>query len=119
MKKKKAKQADGAAQEDVAKKKKKVKGDVSKPKKEQVKKNVFGHREGTLTAVMDDLLLKGTSLDDGAKAMAKFKGEAADEKACARQLKTHIKYLQNKKGAEVVYLKKADKYKVKSGAAQA
>lgn len=113
--------ANDAGAEAVAKKKgKKAKVKADKPaKKDPVKKTVFGHREGTLTSVMDGLLIKGTSLEDGAKAMAAFKGEGADDKACARQLKTHIKYLQSKKGANVVFLKKANKYKVSTKSADA
>jgi hypothetical protein len=123
--KKKHVDADAAAAtevtEVVAKKGKKAKAEkATKPaKKDPVKKTAFGHREGTLTAVMDALLIKGTSLEDGAKAMAAFKGDGADDKACARQLKTHIKYLQSKKGANVVFLKKANKYKVSTKSADA
>ena len=96
--------------------KKKAPGTASKKKvmkkKAPAAKNAFGHRKGTLTDVMDSLLLKGTTLEAGAEAMVEFKGGEGDPKACARQIKTHIKYLQDKKGADVTFMKKSGKYKV-------
>jgi hypothetical protein len=92
----------------------KKKAAAKKPaaKKAPVEKNAFGHRVGTLTNVMDKLLIKGTTLEAGATAMVEYKGGDADPKACARQIKTHIKYLEDKKGGVVSFMKKSGKYKV-------
>ena len=96
----------------TAKKKKAAPAKAKAAKKAPAAKNAFGHRKGTLTDVMDGLLLKGTTLEAGAEAMVEFKGGEADAKSCARQIKTHIKYLQDKKGADVSFMKKSGKYKV-------
>ena len=81
------------------------------PKKGPVAKTKFGHREGTLAAVMDNLLAKGTTLQDASEAMAEFKGGDATAQSCMRQLKVHMKYLENKKGAKMKVNEKEGTYK--------
>ena len=95
----------------VAKPTKEKKVKKEKKAKEPVVASRYGHREGTAAAVMDELVWKGTTMDEAVAALVKL--GRTKERAKGMFL-AHIYYLPNKKNIPIDKPKdEKGKYKAK------
>lgn len=97
-----------AAAKSVAKKEKKVKEVKEKAPKVEVIKSRYGHKVGSMSAEVDDLLWKGSTVEEMVTALMEKFGK--DKEAAASKVKGHLGWLKKQNIVEVVV--ENDIYKV-------
>ena len=82
-----------------------------KSKKPQAETSRYGHREGSISAFIDDLVADGTSVKKAASLISKKFKKTKD--AAKKKFLAHVKYLQNKKGVAMKVNEDKGTYKAK------
>ena len=84
----------------VAKKEKKVKEVKEKKEKAEVIKSRYGHKVGSMAAVIDDMVWEGSSVADMVAAI--MGGFNKTEQVATGKVKGHLTWLKREKGVEIV-----------------
>jgi hypothetical protein len=94
------------AEEKAETSKKVEKAKKEEPPKEEAAKSCYGHREGTKAGRMDELILQGTTRKDMVASLVKeFK---LTEAVAESSIRTHVKYLSQKKGFTMIVVMEAN-----------
>ena len=89
-----------AAAKSVAKKEKKVKEAKEKAPKAEVVKSRYGHKVGSMAAVIDDMVWEGSTVANMVTAI--MDGFNKTEQIATGKVKGHLTWLKREKGVEIV-----------------